>query len=782
MQGKNTSITPIMQVKKIFIVLFMAIVAVNVNGQSVGLVLSGGGAKGLSHIGVIKALEENNIPIDYVAGTSMGAIISGLYAIGLSPDEMIKLFRSEEFASWQAGHSELDFSSYIYSREPTAELFGASFSLNRKEKKINYILPTSLISPYPMDIALLQLFGSSSAAAEYNFDKLMVPFRCVAADISAKKPYIIRKGDLGSAIRASMTFPFIFKPIMIDSTLLFDGGFYNNFPWDVMVKDFNPDYIIGVKCSSNPLEPGVEDLMTQVENMLMAETNYDLPEDRGILIDGKYPDVGVLDFNKTEELVQKGYDLAQQFIPELKKRIKARISAKELEEKRLTFRKKNPKLMFNNVYFTPDSLKSGKKEFISNTIRNHRTGPVSFETIKRGYFRVVSSGNVNTFYPTTRMNKDSLFDLHLVVSEKQPLRLAIGGNISSSSLNQGYVGLEYRNFSLYPWKATLDVNLGRFYTGGTVAFRQDFSVKPMMYYEVEFTAHRFDYFGGSQTKFYADRLPTSIEENEVFATIRFGTPIDLRRNFLGKFSISSGRNSYEYYLTDNFTSYDIPERAGVTFIAPSLIVEKNNTNYRLYPTEGMNQRVTAGYSFLTSDYKPGSTSEGALPINNQINHRFKLRIYSEVYYAINRWITMGSIVDFTLSNKILFADYISTLISLPAFQPNPHSKTLLLKGYRAPTYLAAGVNPIFRISNSIFLNTQLTYFQPLNTLIRNQDGTARFSDPFPKGYLMGNVALVWQSPVGPISLSATYYQNGDVKWYPQLNIGLLLFKSKSLSN
>ena len=392
-----------MQVKKLLIFLILTIAVGNMNAQSVGLVLSGGGAKGLSHIGVIKALEENNIPIDYVAGTSMGAIISGLYAIGLSPDEMVTLFRSAEFASWQQGISEKNYSTYIYRRESTAELFGATFSLNPKEKKISYILPTSFISPYPMDIALIQLFASSSAAAGYNFDRLMVPFRCVAADIAAKKPFIIRKGDLGSAIRASMTFPFVFKPILIDSTLLFDGGLYNNFPWDVMAKDFNPGYIIGVKCSKNPIEPEAEDLMTQIENMMMKETNYDIPEDKGILIDGAYPDVNLLDFQKTDELVQKGYELALKFIPELKKRIKTRVSAKELQEKRLAFRQKCPQLIFDKVYFDPDSLKTGKKQFISNTIKNHREDPVGFDVIKRGYFRVVSSGNVNTFYPN---NKD----------------------------------------------------------------------------------------------------------------------------------------------------------------------------------------------------------------------------------------------------------------------------------------------------------------------------------------------------------------------------------------
>ena len=84
-------------------------------GQSVGLVLSGGGAKGLSHIGVIKALEENGIPIDYISGTSIGSIVGGLYAIGLSPDEMIALMKTREFRAWYSGEGEKEFHTYLYS-------------------------------------------------------------------------------------------------------------------------------------------------------------------------------------------------------------------------------------------------------------------------------------------------------------------------------------------------------------------------------------------------------------------------------------------------------------------------------------------------------------------------------------------------------------------------------------------------------------------------------------------------------------------------------------------
>lgn len=234
----------------IFFLLVLSFASHAVSAQSVGLVLSGGGAKGLSHIGVIKALEENGIPIDYVSGTSIGSIIGGLYAIGLSPDEMIALMKTEEFMAWYTGEGEKEFLTYLYSGYPTASMLKINIKWDEKElargkKKVKLSLPASLVSPYPMDIAFVEIFANASAASGYDFDNLMVPFFCVSADVMKKKPYIADSGDLGSAIRASMTFPAYFKPIMIDSVLLFDGGFYNNFPWEIMKEKYRPDVIIG---------------------------------------------------------------------------------------------------------------------------------------------------------------------------------------------------------------------------------------------------------------------------------------------------------------------------------------------------------------------------------------------------------------------------------------------------------------------------------------------------------------------------------------------------------
>jgi NTE family protein len=264
--------------RKILSFILLVIALQHGFAQTVGLVLSGGGAKGLTHIGVIKALEENGIPIDYVAGTSIGAIIASLYAIGYTPDEMIALMHSKEFRSWYEGSVSQQDQSRIFDAALTPELMGVRFNIARGGFRMSF--PSSLVSPYGMDLAVMQLFSAADAVAKHDFDSLMVPFRCVASDIVGKRAYVARRGNLGTMVRASMSFPFYFKGVKVDSTMLFDGGFYNNFPWNVMDRDFHPDVIIGAKCASNPPPPDEGDLYTQVENMLMFETNYRLPPNR----------------------------------------------------------------------------------------------------------------------------------------------------------------------------------------------------------------------------------------------------------------------------------------------------------------------------------------------------------------------------------------------------------------------------------------------------------------------------------------------------------------------
>ncbi len=770
-----------MQIKKIFLFILLITVTHSVTAQSVGLVLSGGGAKGLSHIGVIKALEENNIPIDYIAGTSMGAIIAALYSIGITPDEMLIMFRSPEFNSWYKGEFEKGYATYIYRRESTAEMLGVPIRRDNKNR-LGIKLPTNLVAPYPMDLAVMQLFASSSAAIEYDFNNLMVPYRCVAADIANKKPHVLRRGNLGSAVRASMTYPFLFKPIIIDSILLFDGGFYNNFPWDVMVNDFDPDFLIGSKCSSNVLEPDTDDIISQIGNMLTVETDYSIPEGKGILIDINLPGVGIMDFHRVDEIMQIGYSEAQRYINGLKTKIKRRVTEEEIAQKRIAFRVKTLPLLFKDVIILGDNLSNKEKDFIKRTIKNNSDNIFNFDQLKRGFYRVVATDNINTIYPEGHVRSDSLFDLYLRVTKQSPMKISIGGNISSSSLNQGYLGFQYNKFSNNPWRATADVSLGRYYSGLNLMLRQDIGVNPLWFYEAQITLHRFDYFAGGQTEFFANRVPSNIQESELFLTLSAGTPLNIEKNLLAKIFINTGRNIYEYYQTDNYTTYDIPDITNFTYFSPGATIEKNTTNYKLYPDEGRKQKLSLRYSLVSEEHTPGSTSPNRSDITENKHYSFSARIYSESYYRINSLISVGILADLSLSNRTYMGDHISTLLYMPAFTPNPHSKTLLLNGYRAPSYAGVALTPIVKISGSLSVHLQAAYFKAYRQLIENSEGVAKFTGIFPPGAFMANAAVVWQSPVGPVSLSATYYQKSQVKWYPQLNIGFLIFKPKALAN
>ncbi|NCU32486.1 MAG: patatin, partial [Candidatus Moranbacteria bacterium] len=216
----------------LFLTVYFYCVSFTINAQSVGLVLSGGGARGITHVGVIKALEESGIPVDYVAGTSMGAIVGSMYAMGYSSDEVITILKSDEFKRWSTGETDPAYVNYYINPDHRPSFADVHLNINRTDSLdvSTRFIPTNIVSPRQMNYAFLELYSQATAACDGNFDKLFVPFRSVAADVYEERPVIFRNGSLSDAVRTSMTFPFMFKPISVDGRLLFDGGIYNNFP------------------------------------------------------------------------------------------------------------------------------------------------------------------------------------------------------------------------------------------------------------------------------------------------------------------------------------------------------------------------------------------------------------------------------------------------------------------------------------------------------------------------------------------------------------------------
>lgn len=697
----------------------------------VGLVLSGGGAKGLSHIGVIRALEENNIPIDYICGTSMGAVIASMYAIGLSPDDMLSLVKSKEFEAWYSGKQEADYATYFYREDPLPKMF--NISLQRKGPKgkgvgkIKVSLPSSLVLPYSMDLAMMEAYASPSIACGYDFSRLMVPFFCISADILKKGKVIHTGGDLGGAVRASMTYPFVLKPITIDSTVLFDGGFYDNFPWKELQRLYNPDFIIGARCVADGTPLDDEDIVAQVTNMISSRTDFSIPPDKGLVIGERYP-YGVMEFDKMDEIVAMGYSRAMEQIPRLKELIGRQRSRRELDSMRLSFRQRTRPMRFSGEIVFEGELDGNQRDFVQRTIAGSPPRDFDFSTLKRGYYKVAATGTVKTFYPFYSLERDSLVTLKIKGSPAAPLRLFIGGNISSADLNQGYAGVSYTKLGRTPWSILGDVNIGKHYMGGSVKWRHNVGISPLAYYDVEGVVHMFRY-----------TFPYRESYREIYLRIGGAVAVGERNNLLLKGNLHLGRH-----------------------VSTSLWMGKDTRNAPQYPVAGT--MIKAG-----ARWRSGGV--------------FRLRAMADSYREVNRWLRLGYCADIAWQTGARMGEYIPSLLEMPAFSPFPHSRTLLLQGYRGEAYAGIGISPVICATKTLFLHGNISYFQPYRKFVPDGEGGYIRSGKFPKGAFLGNTALVWQSPAGPVSFSVSYYQSGErYRWYPQLNLGFLLFKKKMMED
>src|SRR5262249_19221998 len=208
------------------------------NRPKIGLVLEGGAALGLAHIGVISWLEEHHIPISYVAGTSMGGLVGGMYATGKSPAEMRQLVDGipwSEVLRGQTPFRDLDYRRKEDKRDyPNSLEFGLKRGV-RFPEGFNPGHQVGLI----LDRVALPYSGVKS------FDELPIPFACVATDLASGKEYVFRRGSLSTALRSTMSIPGVFTPVRIDGHIFADGGILNNLPTDV-AKDMGADIIIAV--------------------------------------------------------------------------------------------------------------------------------------------------------------------------------------------------------------------------------------------------------------------------------------------------------------------------------------------------------------------------------------------------------------------------------------------------------------------------------------------------------------------------------------------------------
>ena len=743
------------------------------NAQKVGLVLSGGGAKGFAHIGVIRVLEENNIPIDYVTGTSIGAIVGALYASGYSPDEMEELFKSDAFYFWSTGQIQEEYRYFFKKQEEDPGWI--QINMKKKDDKLKFLLPTNIIPQEQMDFAFMELLASTNAVCEYNFDKLMVPFRCVAADVYKNEAVVLKDGDLGAAVRASMTVPLYFKPIKINGNLMFDGGIFNNFPKNVMTDVFKPDIIIGHKVADEVLRPESDDIKVQISNLIMRPTDYSIADGDGILLETKFKNVGLLDFDKIETTENAGVATVMEHLDSIKTMVKRRVSLEEINRKRKLFNDKKPDLLFQN-FQVEGVTDATQRKFIIQSIK-HRSNAISIHTFRKEYFKLVADEQIKSMRPVTYYNKQTgFFDVHLIVEPQKKLEVNIGGNVSTKPINQGFFGVDYRVFRNRAYTLSSNMYFGRFYSSFKFGGRIDYPTQLPFYLSAYSTLNRWDYFASSSELFFEDVRPPYIIRNEFNFRADAGFPLSVTSKLCAGISYSNARD--EYYQTKIFNQDDVPDNTDFNAYATHLSIERNSLNSKQFATEGSHKYFSIKYITGNENNYPGTTSN--LTAETKRSHQYYLLEASfDKYVPIGKRFTLGSLVEGVYSNKKLFSNYTSTMLSAPGFTPTPHSKAMFVENYHANKYLAAGLKGIFHLDDQLQFRLEGYYFTPIKTIERDENNLAYYNEKaFTDFKFQALAALVYHTGSFPISLMVNYYEKPDTRVYVTLNVGYILFNKR----
>ena len=761
--------------KSLLFILLFSFTVVQLCAQSVGLVLSGGGAKGMAHISVIRVLEENNIPIDYIAGTSIGAIVGGLYAAGYTTDEMEQLFRSDDFYFWTTGKIQREYRYYFKRSEPSPEWL--RLKVAKREEKVKLLPPSYIIPAEQMDFAFMELTAATNAACDYNFSNLMVPFFCIAADVNKSQPVLLRSGDLGSAMRASMTVPLYFKPITIDGNLLFDGGLLNNFPTREMKETFHPDIIIGHKVANNSKKAEADDLLGQVANIVMRPTDFKIVAEDGILLETTFEDVGLMDFNKIDHVMVRGEETAALAIDSIKNLIKRRVSKDEVKAKRDKFNLRKPELFFQNIQVEGVSDPM-QRRFIIQSVK-HGYDVVSLSNLKTEYFKLVADQHLKSIRPITRYNTESgYFDLHLKVEPEKRVDVSIGGNLSTKPINQGFASFNFRSYNSRAYTLHSNLYFGRFYSSFKLGGRIDFPTRLPFYLASYFTMNRWDYFSSSNELFFEDVQPPYVIQDENNFRVEGGFPLGLHSKLYAGLAYSGA--SDEYYQNDSFGKEDKPDKTNFKTFVSQAGVETNSLNYKQYATEGALQSINGKFVSGKEYYYPGSTA--TFSQTSETTHNYlQLTANTLRYYGFGKHLIMGTYLEGAISSKDIFTTYKATMLSAPGFSPTPHSKSLFLSNFHANNYMASGLKAIYKFSPAMHFRVEGYAFVPINEVVESADHTPIKNDKFFNNYyLQGMTSLVYQTGIGPISLSLNYYEKEGTDLYLTLNFGYILFNKRGL--
>ncbi|MDR2083561.1 MAG: patatin-like phospholipase family protein [Bacteroidales bacterium] len=626
---------------------------------TVGVVLSGGGAKGFAHVGVLQVLVEKGIPIDYICGTSMGSLVGGLYAAGYSPDSIKHILEHADWKILMNDKAPRDYITYDSREDNDKYLLGLSFARRMKPD-----LPGGLIKGQNLMMLLNEYLAPVLNMSDFN--DLKIPYFCVASDIIAGKDVILDSGYLPEAIRASIAVPTVFAPVRIDEMLLIDGGFYNNFPTKEL-KDKGVDIIIGVNVGFEAFSTDKLQSVVHVASQLLwinnVKRNIESKKYCNVLIEPDLEGFSSTSFTNVETIIQIGKNAAlasSQQIDSLAAYL-ATYNQPERINPDFAASLANPQKKISSINVS--GIENTSMSYFKQNLMLPADRPVSMETINDGIKRTIGTLNYEYVYYKL-LPEDTTFLLDIKVKEKKPIFLQIGAGYDSDFKASLRLKMSVRNLLLKSTKFVVKTQISRYpslvleyvYIPNKSLFSKDYEAYSALGANINLST--FQIFGYNNDRSRISESQLTVNNYYLFYQHYF------KEHYLVKIGLHN-----RFAWNNEIVIGELP-RANEMIAGAYLEITKDRVNNVSYPTNGdyFNVQLFFDYPYSTTLIPWNIGIFGSYSITVPLGE--KVFLYPEVALGLNyadtlsksRQIFIGGMNSYAFLNNIRFAGYGSSEI------------------------------------------------------------------------------------------------------------------------
>lgn len=719
----------------------------------VGLVLSGGGAKGLAHIGAIRVLEDAGVQIDYIGGTSMGAIIGGLHAVGYSADQLDSIFQVTDFN--KLIRDELPREAKTFFEREQADQYALSLPFDGFQIKI----PSGLSKGQNVFNFLARL---TQHAQEEEFSELPIPFFCVSTNLETGEEVILDRGSLALAMSISGAIPTVFRPIEYQWQLHTDGGVVNNYPVEEL-KRRGANFIIGVDVQEDlhgreRLSSGLE-VMAQISNFKAIKAMQKKKKLTDIYIRPDIDSYSVLDFDKGRQLIENGAIAAKIHFESLYHLANAQLNNQPQKKRKIWKPSSNDSIEVNDIHISGNQ--NYKRNYILGKLRMKAQQKTSFTDLNNGLNNLSSTGNFNRINYTTTFNKNGTRDLHLQVFENQQkkfLRFALHyDDLYNSAILVNYT---QKNIVLENDLFSIDL-----IAGDNLRYKASYYIDKGRYWSIGFNS-RFNQFATDVDASFVGQLSDNIDPNQNINQLRI-----VNKDFTNQFFIESFlRNKFRFgtgieqkFLeanTQTFIDTDFQNDKKETIIETSNLVsnyaylEFDTMDHSFYPSQGFYFRsdltIYWGSVATNKSLNSFSIAKGRMAYAQPIGNKFSLKLDSELGFRIGNEDMAG--LNFFLGG---YGNY-----AINNFRPFYGYNFLSLSG---DSYIKVGGDLLYNFYGANYFIASANFANLQNSVFTSGEW---FSSPSFSGYALGYGLDTF---FGPIDIKASYSPEvEDFIWYASL--------------